>query len=359
MSLEQSIVEAAGIVGAHRQLGGEPPLGGASDQRLDPEDVAVYRFFLDEPATVAQCCAAMGLCEGEVDHRIVRLTKRRLLRPSLAEPDLIEAVSPDLAAAELAAPMQARAHQLMLESESVRQELSGLTSIYRAAQRKHFAYLSSEVLLDGDKVRQRLRDLGTEAQTSVLAAHPTMPPAANLRMGFELDRQMLSRGVEFRSLFPHTARRQHDAVEYMLLLQGLGAKVCTAPVIPARMIIMDGEVAVVPIKPEQGTGAVVLRDPPVLDFLIRVFEHLWERASPVSRPEYDGHVFEEIELSILAELAHAHTDEAIARRLGISTRTLRRYLTAMCARLGVETRFQLGMAAVRAGVLDEVPHARE
>jgi len=332
----------------------EPPAADVCAQ-LEPGDVDVYRFFLESPATVPECCTTVDMLPAEADKRILRLSERRLLRPSLTDPDKYEAVSPELAAAELAAPMQARAHQLMLDSEAVRRELSTLSSMYRASQRKYFAYASTEVLVDGDRVRQRLKDLATQVQSSLLAAHPTMPPPAAMRAGFELDRQMLSRGVQFRSVYPHTARRQHDAVEYMLLLQGLGAHVRTAPVIPARMILMDEEVAIVPIKPAQGTGAVVLRDPPVLDFLVRVFEHIWERAAPVTTPEYDEHVFEEIELSIMSELAHGRTDEAIARRLGISTRTLRRYLTMLCTRLGVETRFQLGMAAARAGVVGDMP----
>src|SRR5262249_22596626 len=96
-----------------------------------------------------------------------------------------------------------------------------------------------------------------------------------------------------------------------------------------------------------------------LDFLIRVFEHIWERAIAVTTPEYDEHVFEEIELSIMSELAHGRTDEAIARRLGISTRTLRRYLTVLCTRPGVETRFRLGRAAARLGALGEGSPAGE
>ncbi|HSV68064.1 MAG TPA: LuxR C-terminal-related transcriptional regulator [Mycobacteriales bacterium] len=332
----------------------EPLLDTPPGHRLEPDDVEVYQFFLEAPATVAECVATTGLAPADADRRINRLIERRLLRRSLTDVGELEAVSPELAAAELAAPLQARAHQLMLESDVVRRELSNLSSLYRSAQRKQFAYSSTEVLLDGDKVRQRLRDLTTQVQCTLFAAHPTMPPAPNLRAGYELDAEMLHRGVSFRVVYPHTARRQHDAVEYMLLLQGLGAQVRTAPVIPARMILMDDEVALVPIKPERGTGAVVLRDPPVLDFLIRVFEHLWDRATPVTAAEYDEQVFEEIELSILSELAHGRTDEAIARRLGISTRTLRRYLTVLCNRLGVETRFQLGMAATRAGVVDDV-----
>src|SRR5262249_21111273 len=234
----------------------ERTVGSKPDIRLEPADIEVYRFFLEAPGSVPECSATTQLPDAEVQRHIIRLAKRRLLRPNLSDPDTYEAVSPDLASAELAAPMQARAHQLMVESEGVRRELSSLSSIYRAAQRKQFAYSSTEGLVDGDRVRQRLKDLATQVQISLRAAHPTMPPAPNMRAGFELDRQMLGRGVEFRSVYPHTARRQHDAVEYMLLLQGLGAQVRTAPVIPARMILMDEEVAIVPIKPSQGTGAV-------------------------------------------------------------------------------------------------------
>jgi DNA-binding NarL/FixJ family response regulator len=42
-------------------------------------------------------------------------------------------------------------------------------------------------------------------------------------------------------------------------------------------------------------------------------------------------------------LATGLTDEAISVRLGISTRTIRRRLAAIMRRLGVRTRFQLGV----------------
>ena len=76
----------------------------------------------------------------------------------------------------------------------------------------------------------------------------------------------------------------------------------------------------------------------------------------------DDRLPQEMEVAILRELAEGRTDEAISRRLGISSRTLRRYLSAMLEphssfqywqleTFGVDTRFQLGMAAVRHGVI--------
>lgn len=65
----------------------------------------------------------------------------------------------------------------------------------------------------------------------------------------------------------------------------------------------------------------------------------------------DDRLPQKMEVAILRELAEGRTDEAISRRLGISSRTLRRYLSAMLETFGVDTRFQLGMAAVRHGVI--------
>jgi DNA-binding NarL/FixJ family response regulator len=48
-------------------------------------------------------------------------------------------------------------------------------------------------------------------------------------------------------------------------------------------------------------------------------------------------------------LAAGLKDDAIARRLGVSTNTVRRRITALSQRLGVSTRFQIGLALGRQG----------
>jgi hypothetical protein len=50
-----------------------------------------------------------------------------------------------------------------------------------------------------------------------------------------------------------------------------------------------------------------------------------------------------------ALLAAGLKDDAIARRLGVSTNTVRRRITARSQRLGVSTRFQIGLALGRKG----------
>jgi DNA-binding NarL/FixJ family response regulator len=118
------------------------------------------------------------------------------------------------------------------------------------------------------------------------------------------------------------------------------------------MIVLDRTVALIPLPAEQGAGAAIVRDPVVLDFMSRIFEHIWDRARPVNNISYDDIVLSEIEIAVLNDLALGRTDESIARRLGIATRTLRRYLSSLFERFGVETRFQLGVAAARVGIID-------
>lgn len=54
---------------------------------------------------------------------------------------------------------------------------------------------------------------------------------------------------------------------------------------------------------------------------------------------------------LLELLAPGLSDEAIARHLGCGLRTVQRHMRAMMERLGVHTRFQLGMRAHESGWL--------
>jgi len=76
---------------------------------------------------------------------------------------------------------------------------------------------------------------------------------------------------------------------------------------------------------------------------------MWAMASPVpmrrtSDVAEDDH--------LLALLSRGFKDEAIARYLGWSLRTVRRRVARLMDELGAKTRFQLGAEAVRAGRLD-------
>ena len=54
---------------------------------------------------------------------------------------------------------------------------------------------------------------------------------------------------------------------------------------------------------------------------------------------------------MLELMAAGLKDEIVARRLGLSTRTLRRRIAGVMRELGADTRFQAGCEAVRRGWL--------
>jgi hypothetical protein len=95
---------------------------------------------------------------------------------------------------------------------------------------------------------------------------------------------------------------------------------------------------------------VMVRDPMLIAAFTQLFDRAYERALPVE-PE-EGQDDEDLRLVKLLGLGLK--DESIARYLGCSLRTVRRRVAALMARHGVQTRFQLGMAAA-AGELGS-PH---
>ena len=79
------------------------------------------------------------------------------------------------------------------------------------------------------------------------------------------------------------------------------------------------------------------------------------RASPANEPAADGPpqvTLTPRERAIVELLAQGHTDETAARELDLSRRTVGYALGGLMSRLGVDNRFQLGLAlgALRAAV---------
>jgi DNA-binding CsgD family transcriptional regulator len=120
--------------------------------------------------------------------------------------------------------------------------------------------------------------------------------------------------------------------------------------VPSEFVVY-GDVAVVgpEVWGDPESQYVVVRDRMLVHAFIEVFDRMWAMASPVptrrtSDVAEDDH--------LLALLSRGFKDEAIARYLGWSLRTVRRRVARLMDELGAKTRFQLGAEAVRAGRLD-------
>ncbi len=326
---------------------GPGPVGLGPDARL------LYAALLESRGELASARErlAPGLGVEQVDSALAALVALRLAHRVGGE--TVELVSPTEAAEEVLGPREAAAYASLREAAELRSRLRELAPIYRSAVRDRDSAGSAELLRDGEEVRDRLAEISDGVRFRIRSAHPTMAPQPVLDAALASDGKLLARGIDYEQLFTHTARRYHLSMNYLRAMQRLGAKVRTASVIPSRLILVDDDYAVLPVHSAEASAAIV-RDKQVIGYLHEVFDFLWERGQRLAEQEQEGEdtVPQEVELAILHELAEGRTDEAIARRLGISSRTLRRYLTSMFESFRVETRFQLGMAAARLNLVN-------
>jgi DNA-binding CsgD family transcriptional regulator len=126
---------------------------------------------------------------------------------------------------------------------------------------------------------------------------------------------------------------------------------------PLKLFICDRRVAFLPARPGGGSGYFEITRPETVGQLVTLFEARWGTAVD---PLVDGVpmiVLSDRERGLIELLAAGHTDVTAAREMLISARSVTNTLRALMDRLGVDNRFQLGLALGSMGVT--VPPASE
>jgi DNA-binding CsgD family transcriptional regulator len=118
---------------------------------------------------------------------------------------------------------------------------------------------------------------------------------------------------------------------------------------PSEFVIYGDAAVVSPaVWGDPESEYVVVREPMLIHLFIEFFDRLWDAGTPVPSPRGNNEGEDE---HLLTLLGRGFKDEAIARYLGWSLRTVRRRVARLMDELGAKTRFQLGAEAVRAGRL--------
>ncbi len=118
-----------------------------------------------------------------------------------------------------------------------------------------------------------------------------------------------------------------------------------APAVPLKLFVVNRRVALFPVDPsdyDRGYLEVVQRD--VVDALVALFERAWESGEDPARFGVPSIVLSGREQALVELLAAGHTDVTAAAALRISARSVTYALRALMDRVGVENRFQLGLA---------------
>ncbi|MFF5567153.1 DNA-binding response regulator [Streptomyces sp. NPDC012829] len=121
--------------------------------------------------------------------------------------------------------------------------------------------------------------------------------------------------------------------------------------IPFKMILVDRSVAAIPLDLQlHYHGLLLIRDPVVVQALVRTHEIWWETGEelPTAEPPAPEGLAAPLR-PVLEAMVAGLTDETAAARLGMSSRTYSRRVGELLAALGTTSRFRAGTEAARRG----------
>ncbi|MGG5257723.1 helix-turn-helix transcriptional regulator [Phycicoccus avicenniae] len=151
------------------------------------------------------------------------------------------------------------------------------------------------------------------------------------------NRTRMERGDEQRAVYPAEVLTTVRGQRWLSVWAEAGEDQRVLPSTGTEFAVF-GDTAVVALGAwdDLDGGYVLLRDPLVVRLYTAYFDLAWRHAMPVPGPGEDGdpRLVELLELGL--------KDEAIARHLGVSLRTVRRRVARLMTVNGVDTRFQLG-----------------
>ncbi|MFE0463971.1 helix-turn-helix domain-containing protein [Kitasatospora sp. NPDC058965] len=303
----------------------------------------VYRVVLRYPdRTVAELVGHTRVDAARLRRLLRGLEEKGLVVRTSTRPVRYRPAPPDPAIEVLALALQERVQRARLEAAE-------LGELWRTGQAGH--ELPARVVR-GDRANVHLFE-----QTQRLAKQEVVildrPPYVATGLGLQTATQLelMDRGVRFRTVYD---RRALDAPGELALARRLtqgGELARVVERLPMKLLIVDGSTALVPFALEGERQTVVLTASPLLDGLVALFEAQWQLGAPLWGPGRPSSELSQQDVELLGFAAAGHTDEVIARKLGVNPRTVERRMRRLMDALGARTRFQAGLQAARRGLL--------
>ncbi|WP_328769484.1 helix-turn-helix domain-containing protein [Streptomyces sp. NBC_00286] len=317
---------------------------------LDETAENVYRAMLGRPqADLSDLRQHLDISEASLRAALDRLSELALVRQAQDDPQCFRAVDPAVSMKVLIARQEERLAAEQQRVEQTRLAVTKLMADFAASRpRKHPSDVEQ---LDGiDEIRDRINVLCREVQSEVMTLAPGGgQSAASMEAAKPQDAELLRRGVTMRTVYLDSVRNSPSTLKYAKWLTELGGQVRTVPSLPIRLMVLDRKFAVLPTDGDNSAaGAMILTGSGALVALSAFFESVWENGRPlgVSATQRDEQGLTSQESEALRLLGQGFTDEAIAKRLGVSSRTARRIAADLMETLQARSRFQAGARAV-------------
>jgi DNA-binding CsgD family transcriptional regulator len=322
------------------------------------------RLLLTDPSVTHDAARrTTGMSEEELADALELLTDAGMVRRLAGQGDDLT-LTPDAILARLIALQEDETRERLGDLERTRATLAVLSESLLRLRAENDRTSGTTRLVGRHEVSVALEGAATQARQEVLSMHPGSPlPPDMLKDSMKRNRGVIGRGVSMRSIHLSTMLKVPHGRAHLEELQDAGAEVRVASVLPFRLVMVDRVVAYVPAgttepdteaKPDD-IAALEVRDPHMLDLFLKVFEFCWVHgatASTALSPTTESTELDHRESSLLRMLGQGLKDDAIARSLGISSRTLRRMMTDLMRKLEADSRFQAGAHAVARGWLE-------
>lgn len=163
----------------------------------------------------------------------------------------------------------------------------------------------------------------------------------------------VKRGLTIRKLYSAAALRDEEQRLHLLDLRAAGAQVrLAATALPHETIISDRKAMILAGRTIRGEREFTATTSTILiEGVYAMFEAAWQGATALA--DYLAQDLPHIDAdgrALLQMLTTGLTDEAAARRMGMSLRTYRRRVAEMMRLLEAESRFQAGVRARELGL---------
>ncbi|MEV4177636.1 helix-turn-helix domain-containing protein [Nonomuraea sp. NPDC049709] len=307
-----------------------------------------YRALLRHgPATLSELAAETGSSAAAIRRMLPRLEDLGLISRVAGRPLRLVATPPNVAIDILVARRQeelthSRAAAALLATEVA--ERSG----------PHPEEVL-EVVTGRDAVARRYLQLERNATREMLVlVHP--PYAVDISDDQENRQRAARQGAPTRGIYSPLAFEHPGMLAHTrrAIADGEQARLGQVPV---KLAIADARTAILPLVSDEDRAvesALVVHPSALLDALVGLFETLWRAAVPLrlSADALEPEAWPQApDTEVLALLAAGMKDDAIARQLGLSPRTVQRRVQVLCERLGARTRFHAGFLAAQHDLL--------
>jgi sugar-specific transcriptional regulator TrmB/DNA-binding CsgD family transcriptional regulator len=325
---------------------------------LDAEVEQVYEVLLNSrPATVEELAAATGLARSTVSTALRALSGRGLVNGA-----------PDGSAGYVAVDPGLVLDMLLLRREEelrkARVLAAEISERFRQAVAGRDPAEMVEVVTGGAAIVGRYDQVLRTARRELrFLDKPPYHPGYQFR--HEPDAEFLRRGGLARVLYETAAVDAPHRLPALEASLAAGEQARVLPGLPTKLVLVDDRAGIVPLRitgnVPSGSYLIVYRSA-LLDALGALFETLWGIALPLTlgggaAPAPAGGAApgwpDPLEQRIVGLMNAGLRDEAIARHLNLSHRTLQRRIRGLMERLDAHTRYQLGARAAAQGWADD------